>query len=182
MPRTVTTETTVYTWDELSDDAKDTARERWSRFLWDDGSMQEDIEESWQYTLTTAGWTDLSDLTYDLYSQGGYPAWTGTLAGFEHDGRTWTLRTDNRGGRFSRTVWVEDDESDPDGEYGSPNLAAYTARLEAAEEAARDHVSALSTELLYAFREVDEYRTSDDQMSETSEANGYEYTEDGHLA
>jgi hypothetical protein len=80
------------------------------------------------------------------------------------------------------TVRVEDDESDPDGEYGSPNLAAYTARLEAAEEAARDHVLSLSSDLYYAFIAEDEYRTSDEQMSETAEANGYEYDESGHLA
>jgi hypothetical protein len=181
MPRTVTTETTVYTYPELSDDAKETARARWSQFLWDTGSMQESMNEIWEHTLTEAGWSDLSDLTYALYSQGGYPAWSGTLAGFEHDGRTWTLRTDNRGSRYGRNVWIEDDESDPDGEYGSPNLAAYTARLEAAEEAARDHVRDLSHELYQAFEAEDEYQTSDEQMAETAEANGYEYDESGHL-
>jgi hypothetical protein len=180
MPRTVTTETTVYTWGELSDDAKDTARQEWSRFLWDGGIMQESMTDIWENMLTEAGWTDLSDLSYALHMQGGYPSWSGTLAGFEHGGRTWTVTTDNR--RTGMVVRVEDDESDPDGEYGSPNLAAYTARLEAAEEAARDHAYSLSHDLYYAFIAEDEYQTSDEVMAETSEANGYEYDESGHLA
>jgi hypothetical protein len=180
MPRTVTTETTVYTWDELSDAAKDTAREKWSRSLWDDGIMQESMTEIWEHMLTEAGWEDLADLSYSLYMQGGYPAWSGTLRGFGHDGRTYILTTDNRRGNMSLNL---EEEGEPwDAAYGTPEWDTAVARIEAAERAARDHVYSLSHELYDAFIAEDEYQCSDDVMAETSEANGYEYDESGHLA
>ena len=180
MPRTYSVERTVYSYDELSDRAKETAREEWNRFLWDCGSMQESMELIFDHIMEEAGWTNLGDLSYSLYSQGGYPEWSGTLAGFTHDGRTYTVVTDNRRGNMD--VSILDDEDDPDGDYGSPNLAAYTARVETAEEAARELVSDLSHKLFWAFRAEDEYQSSDESVRESAEANGYEYDEDGHLA
>ena len=173
MPRTYSIQKTVYTWDELSDSAKDTARQEWNRFLWDDGSMQESMAEIWESTLTDAGWTDLADLSYAIAMQGGYPEWSGTLAGFEHGGKTWTVIANNRRGNMS--IHVEDPDDDYTGEQDLPACLA-------AEEAARDLVSELSHKLYWAFIAEDEYQTSDEVMAETAEANGYEYDEDGHLS
>lgn len=172
--RVKVTETNVYTWGELSDAAKDHAREQHSRFLWDDGVAAESMQLIFDGVMEAAGWSDLSNLTYDLYQQGGYPEWAGTLRGFEHGGLKWTVTTQN-GHRYGRSVDVEPEwetDDDPD---------RTDAETEAALDAARDMVSALSSELFYKFRAEDEYMTADEQMAETSEANGYEYTEAGDL-
>lgn len=178
MPRTYAVERTVYTWNELSDSAKDTARQEWSRFLWSDGSMQESLSDLWENTLTEAGWVNLSDLSYDLYSQGGYPAWSGTLEAFEHGDRAYPVIVRNSRSGFGEYTSVDVDSEQDEDETDD----AYAARIEAVEGAARDHLHSLSYELLYAFRAEDEYQCSDDVMAETAEANGYEYTEDGRLA
>lgn len=156
------TETPVYTYDELSDRAKETARERWSQFLWECGSMQEDCSEIWEQFLTERGWSELSDLEYSLYCQGGYPSWTGRVT-FEHNGVTW-----NASVRRGRVEWVESDDEDTD--------------TRPAEDELSNLLSVWSSELLYAFQDADEYASSDEAVREASEANEYEYTEDGKLA
>ena len=185
MARTYSIERTVYTWDELSDTAKDHAREAWSRFLWDSGSMQESMELIFDGYMEDRGWQDAELRTYSLYSPGGYPTFCGTLPAFEHGGRTWTLTVTTRhsgGGSEHMVCDVEPaDDTDSDTFYGTPEWPAYLAAVTAAEGAADDLVNGMSSELLYAFRDEDDYQISDESMAETSEANGYEYDEDGNL-
>lgn len=185
MPRTKVTETTVYTWDELSPAAKDRAREEHSRFLWEAGWIQEDLERIWRYELEEAGWTDLEDLSYSLYSPGGEPMWRGDVD-FEFEGRTYHLTVRKRPLGGSSYAWdvgvVDPDDPELDAVYGTPEWDAAVARVEAVERAAKDMLRALSSKLLAAFREEDDYRVSDEVMAEDCAANGYEFTEDGTLA
>jgi hypothetical protein len=172
MARTVTTETTVYTYPELSDAAKETARQEWNQSLWQYGSMIESMQMIFEDMLTEAGWTDLADLTYSLYSQGGYPAWSGDLPTFVLGNRTYyvTVRDHHY---YGPTVDVDE------GDNGEPLTQEEHA---AVVDAVKDHISDLSHKLYAAFVAEDEYQSSDEVMAETAEANGYEYTEDGHLA
>jgi hypothetical protein len=148
--------------------------------------MAESLEAIWRDTLTDAGWSDLSDLSYDLYGRGGYPQWSGVMPPFEHDGAYYAVSVGKRhqgGGTYSWSVDVEpaDDSEWPDTAYGTPEWDAQVARIEAVERAVIEHIDSLSSSLFWAFRAEDEYQVSDDVMAETAEANGYEYTEDGHL-
>lgn len=163
-----TTETTLYTYDELSDDAKERVREWWNRVQWDDGSAAESMQMIWSGQLEEDGWVNLSNLTFDLYSQGGYPAWTGTREGWEHDGHRWTVSTVNR--RYMDVdVEPEDDDVTPDQE-------------KAARDSANDYVQGISHDLFWKFRAEDDYMGSDEQVREACEANEYEFTEDGTIA
>ena len=185
MSRTVTTSRTVYTFDELSDSAKETARQDWSQFMWEDGSMQEGVADMFENEMQARGWEDAELRTYGLYVQGGYPTWRGTLPAFEHDGRPYVLTVTTRhsgGGSEHMSCEVEDAETTSDDVYGTPEWPAYLARIEAAERAAKDMVYSLSVELYRMIEAEDEYQSSEDMVRETAEANGYEYDEDGHLA
>jgi hypothetical protein len=120
------------------------------------------------------GWDDVSGLEYDLYQQGGFPAWKGTRRGWEYGGRVWTIETGRQrwtGERIRVTVeYQTDEDTDPTDE-----------EQKAAEDAADDYVSELSSTLFYAFRDEDEHMASDEYVADACEANSYEFTEDGDL-
>lgn len=181
--RIKTTETPVYTWDELSESAKDHARQKWSEFLWNDGSMQEDMQLIFDGKMEDLGWEPTGkdgDLSYALYMQGGYPAFSVDIPDFQHDGRSYVVHVRNARDYFE--VTVEESDDDPDVAYGTPEWDAEVKRIEAVEEAVKDKLRDVSHELYEAFVKEDEYQVSDEQMAETSEANGYEYDENGDLA
>jgi hypothetical protein len=182
--RTFTITRTAFAWSELSEAAKDHAREAHSRFLWDSGDAQESMELIFDGIMEERGWADAELRTYSLYSQGGYPTWRGTLPSFTHEGRVYPLTVTTRhsgGGSEHMVCDVEDPETDEDEVYGTPAWNGFVARLTSAREAAESMVSDLSSALLYAFRAEDDYQTSEEVMAETAEANGYEYDEDGDL-
>lgn len=179
------TETPVYTWDELSPAAKDKARENWSRFLWEDGTANENMQMIFDDLMESEGWSHYGDLTYSLYMQGGEPMWTGELPRFEHDGRVYSVSVMKRGLGGSSYAWdvrLFDEEDETDAVYGTPEWDAEVARIEAVEEAVKDYCRELSARLLDAFVKEDEYMVADEQMADNAEANGYEYTADGELA
>lgn len=178
------TETPVYTWEELSDAAKDKARENWSRFLWADGSAAESMTMIFDDTMLAEGWENYGDLTFSLYMQGGQPMWTGDKPKYEHDGRIYSVQVRKRvlGGSSYGWDFTIDEEDADEPEYDTPEWHAYVERLSAVELAARDYCDGLASRLYQKFVEEDEYMVNDRQMAETSEANGYEYTEDGELA
>jgi hypothetical protein len=110
--------------------------------------------------------------------------WSGDIPEFQHNGRTYyvTVRKSPRGG----SVYSWDIDTDPgDGadtpEYGTPEWDAYLAEEEAVRDAAREYVESLSHKLKTAFYAEDDYMSSDEQVSDACEANGYEFTEDGEL-
>lgn len=182
--RVKVTETNVYTWGELSDAAKDHAREQHSRFLWDYGEANESMQMIFDDLMESEGWSDSGDLTYSLYVQGGEPMWSGEMPRFEHDGRVYAVRVSKRplgGSSYAWDVRLDDEEDETDAAYGTPEWDAVVARIEAVEEAVRDYCRDLSSRLYDAFVKEDQYMTADEQMAETSEANGYEYTEAGDL-
>lgn len=170
--RVKVTETTVYNWDELSDGAKDNARQDHSRFLWESGEMSETIEDLFNEKMESLGWVNLDNLNYNLYMQGGEPTWTGDLPEFEFEGRTYYVTVRNQRGYM--TVDIEDD-TDTDDEL---SVREYVNAV----DAAKDMVNSLSYDLLYAFRGADEWAVNDENMAATCEANEYEFTEDGELA
>lgn len=182
MSRTYAIERTVYSFDELSDQAKETAREEWSRFLWEAGGMHESLTLLFDGFMGERGWQGAELRTYSLYSQGGYPTFRGTLPAFEHDGRTYVVTVTTRhggGGAEHMVTDVEDVEDTDAADYGSPEWPAYLARIQAAGHAAEEMVSDLSSELYQAFAAEDDYQSSEEAVREAAEANGYEYDEDG---
>jgi hypothetical protein len=174
--RDATKVTKVYTYPELSDSAKEKVREWWNRCQWDDGVGQENMAMIFDEYMSGDGWIDVSGLTYDLYSQGGYPEWKGTRRGWEYGGRVWTIETGvsrwYHGPKGIRVTveYQTDEDSDPTDE-----------EQKAAEDAADDYVSELSSTLFYAFRDEDEHMASDEYVADACEANSYEFTEDGDL-
>lgn len=170
--REVTTTKTVYTWDELSDEAKDHARAEHNSFLWDSGEMRETMEEIWEDFLTEQGWENLSGLSYNLYSPGGEPAWDGDLPEWEFEGRTYYVTVRNHH-YFGMRVSVD--------ETFDENEAVAYSEVERIEVAAKDMVLSLSHDLLVKMRAEDEYVVNDESMADTCEANGYEFDEDGNL-
>lgn len=163
-------ETPVYTWDELSDSAKDNAGERHNTFLWESGEMHESILDLFNEKMESLGWVNLEDLSYNLYMQGGTPAWTGDLPEFEHNGSMYYVTVRNRRDYNEVRVDAGDDS----------NLSVMD--IANATHAARDMVNSLSYDLLYAFRDLDAAAVNDEAMAATCEANGYEFTEKGELA
>jgi hypothetical protein len=163
--RTITIEKTLYTYDELSESAKERAREEYSRFVWEDGSIQERMQEIADGILEDAGMTPAEGLTYSLYNQGGYPKF-GTSGTIEHDGQAYnfTPNADYVGGYMLEGQ---------DGE-GPDSIAAY--------HALRDRLYSLSQQMYAAMIAEDEYQSADEQLSEISEANGWEYDHLGNLA
>lgn len=181
----IVTETPVYTWDNLSDAAKDHAREAHNRFLWDDGEAQENMELIWSGVLEDEGWQNVSDLSYSLYSQGGEPIWNGDIPEFTHEGGTYYVQLRKRplgGSSYAWDVTVDEGDGALEVAYGTPEWDAEVARLERIEEAAKDYARGLSTKIFWKMRDEDEYMTNDEQMAETCEANGYLFDEDGNLA
>lgn len=180
----IVTETPVYTWEKLSEKAKDHAREAHSRFLWEDGSAQESMELIWSGVLEDEGWENVSDLSYSLYSQGGEPMWNGDIPAFQHEGGTYYVQIRKRplgGSSHAWDVTVDEGDGAPEFAYGTPEYTAHVAHIESVECAAKDYARGLSTKIFWQMREEDEYMTNDEQMAETSEANGYLYDEDGNL-
>lgn len=179
MARKVTHEFMVYTYPELSETAQEKVREWWNRVQWDDGVAAESMTMIFEYEVgERLGWeVDPKSLTFSLYSQGGYPEWSGTLREWEHGGKKWTVVTRNPGS-YTRSMsvsvepeWETDDEPDRTDE-----------ETRAAEDAAQEMVGSISSDLFWKFRAEDEYLSSDEQVRETCEANGYEFTEEGDLA
>ncbi len=170
--RTVTIEKTLYTYDELSESAKERAREHYSRFLWDDGDMRERMQEIADGVLEEAGMTPAEGLTYSLYNQGGYPKF-GTSGAIEHYSGRYTFDLDTA---QQLTVW--DANGDDLDEIWERNRDTYRAVF----EAVRDRIEALSQQMYAEMIAEDEYQSADEQLSEISEANGWEYDHLGNLA
>lgn len=164
----------VYTYPELSESAKEAVRAKINQWAWDDGSAIESMEHIWRSTLEDQGWTELNGLTFDLYSQGGYPSWSGVLEGWEHGGHRWTVQTSN-GRSYFRYVNVEPEWDADDDADRTPE------ETEAAELAAKELVDSLAGDIFYKMREEDEYIGSDETVAEACEANGYEFLESGEF-
>lgn len=180
--REVTTTTTLYTYEELSDDAKGTVRQWLNVAAWEDGRAQEDMAAIFDDVMHVRGWREPFLRTYDLYRQGGFPVFSGDLPGWVHDGRTYTVTVSashvGMGDEFMRTEVYEEDTTNVPLE--TPGEAV--AREARARDAAREMVHNLSAELFYKFRDADEYLGSDEYAAEVCEGNGYEFTVDGKLA
>lgn len=173
--RTEMIERDVYTYDELSEAAKEHAREQYNRWGWDDGIMQESMQLIADGILAEVGLREAGNLTYSLYSQGGTPKFE-TSGAFSHDGESYSIgvTTEHTGGGHYRAVielyFTDERADDWDAEIPA-----------AARTAAVDFISGLSNKMYMAFVAEDEYQSSDEVVSEVCEANGYEFDEEGNL-
>lgn len=163
--RTITIEKTLYAFDELSESAKERAREEYSRFIWESGDMHEQMQQIADGILEDAGMTPAEGLTYSLHMQGGHPTFT-TTGEIEYDGKTYTF-TPNRD--YIGDYMLED----RDGE-GPDDMGAY--------DALHDRLHSLAGQMYADMIAEDEYQSADEQLSEVSDANGWEYDEEGNLA
>ena len=180
--RTLTIEKTVFKYEELSDSAKEKVREEHNRFLWEDGEMTERMQMIADGILEAAGFEEAEDLSFNLYSQGGYPTFktrtkSPMLLGDKVKGKRRTRHTvlvslRHLGGSSSAfEVEVLDTKGYEVLDYDDPK-----------SEAAKDLLRDLSHDIYNAMVKEDEYMSSDEVVAEISEANEWEYTEDGHLA
>lgn len=202
--RVITTSVTVYTFDELSDDAKEKAIESVREFLaraWD-SSDTEQLAEAIVYTLAEK----LGSPGWDTYGSGDFPGIDGvTMKGWDLD-RGQSIDLD---GAFTRDnapalPWVDGIErvelngrrlnvflvdTEPDctcpqdnwlvpHDAGCPSLTPVQVSDEARsklEQAARDAVSAA----WHGGRTELEWMESDEYVKDHIEANEYEFTEEG---
>lgn len=169
--RTETIEKTIYTYDELSESAKQRVQEDNVRFGWESGYAQELVQEMAQGIFEDAGMSGPEGLSYQLYTQGGAPV-------FETSGE-WT---DSSGVEHYLTVHAE---------YGSRGIV--TLHDPETHEEREDTTRELQDEALSFIRQLaykleqdiyalDEEFGSDDYARDRAEGNGYEYDEEGNLA
>jgi hypothetical protein len=178
MSRTLTIEKTVYTYDELSDSAKETVRQKFSEWGWEDSTMQENMQMIADGVLESHGFGPARGLTYSLYTQGGEPS-------FETEG-TWTDPETEKvydvtvtqhplgGSNYYMTVWATEKDNDDEDEIGCPD----DVRSRLTDFMRVDIVSEMSKK----FYAEDEYQASDAVVRESCEANGYEFDEYGNMA
>lgn len=177
--RTIIIEKAVYTYDELSETAKERVRETFSTWDWEDGTMQEDMQEIANYVLEQAGFSEAEALEYSLWTQGGEPRFsTESVSPVFLEPATpgkrrkrYSVRITNNYRGFDISVCRADGESILDDyEYNT------------AHDLARDLAWELSGTMLEKFYEADEFRHSEEATRETCEANGYEFDEHGNLS
>lgn len=181
--RTVTTETTVYTFDEPSERSQQRALERlselnvdqdwWDSIYEDAARVGIDIDEFDTYHGTING-----KLTLDLLD-------SCKLIRANHGKNCETFKTAKQYlntyiAAFKEWLPLQDKE---DCESWKPKhwLAEFSYSDEA-EEVANDFRRALLEDYLSILRREYDYLTSEEAIKESIEANGYEFTEDGDLA
>jgi hypothetical protein len=165
--RTETYEKVWYTYDELSESAQENARAKHNQFEWESGWMQESMQLIADGILEDAGLSMASDLTYSLYTQGGYPKFA-TTGPFEYGGVTYKLVTNTSRWGGDIELFYPDDEWRDDVPVG-------------AQVAAEQFIVNLSRKMYEAFIAEDEYISSDEAFRETAEANDWEFDEEGNL-
>lgn len=170
-----TIETTLYKFDELSDEAKqkaiEDAREREHEYGLE--SLPEMMQDQLEYLLTEKGARNLSvTVRYSLgYSQGDGASFTGSF-----DWKAWRVDVDTNswGVHYShhRSVDVKEmnslktDKDAPDQKWA----------------AMQNMIEEIGLELeKYGYSEI-EYATSDEVLEELLIANEYEFTADGGIA
>lgn len=177
--RTATKETSVFTYPELPEEAKETVRERYSQFLWEDGEMQERCQDIADGILEDAGFEEAKDLTYALYVQNN---------GVHFSTRTkQPILLDNGGKRRTRHTVIVTSRACGASTYTFDIEVLDKDGYEVAEptttlaQSAAELIDNLSREMDAAFYKEDEYMSSDEVVAESAEANGWEYTATGQL-
>jgi hypothetical protein len=200
--RVITTSTTVYLFDELSEGAQqkalDNVRERLSS-SWDSGDV-EDVWETIRLSLAKrfgsphwedgAAVPDLAEDGFDL-DRGSYVAVSGTLTRDTAPALPWvdTIDSVHLSGRRTDYTAIEVSERDADCTCGAdwceecdPTCARLTERLSDADrEAMVDAVRDALAEALTDARAEYEYQTGEERARDHIEANELEFTEDGGI-
>ena len=171
MSRTVITETTVYTFDELTPDAQATACEEHNRFAWDCGDAVERCQEEASYVCHVAGWQEPTDLSFALGVQGGEPSFRAARRMVVGD-VLWDVTADRRPHGWS--VWVQPVDVTWDD--------VTHEQVAKAEDVALEQLRAMRRQMSDLFQQVDVFVSSVEYAQDMAEANGYEYTVAGVLA
>jgi hypothetical protein len=168
-----TAQINYYNFNELSDRAKDTARDWWRQHALDYGWWESIYEDAAQIGLKITGFdTGRScEITGDFIGAADETA-DKILA--EHGDRCDTWAEANA---YKKTVaeFMTTAEKDEDGE-----LATYALENER-EDIDREFLRALLEEYLSVLRHEEEYQLSDEVADEMITANAYEFTEDGKI-
>ena len=168
-----TAQINYYNFNELSDRAKDTARDWWRQGALDYGWWEYTYEDAAQIGLKITGFdTGRScEITGDFIGTADETA-DKILA--EHGDRCNTWAEANA---YKKTVaeFMATAEKDEDGE-----LATYALENER-EGIDREFLRALLEEYLVTLRKEEEYQLSEEVVDELLIANGYEFTEDGKI-
>lgn len=163
--RTIISETVAYQYSELSDAAKERVREDNNRHAWEMGGLRDDIREYAKEMFAAIG-LELTNLEYDLDSQGGEPRFSvsGTI------GEDFHVAT-NTHHYYGTSVewWVGDDEY---ADNAQPEVGAIFVR---------ELMDAMSAAIQSVLESEDEYVSSDEYAAEMADANGYEYDENGDM-
>jgi hypothetical protein len=174
MSRVIVTEKTAFTYPELSEDAKERAQSAYNEFLWSDGEMHERMQDIADNVLAAHGFAPALNLEYSLYQPGGYPRFD-TIGKRVFQDHTYDVRVENDSYRGMTVEVVSYDE------HGCEEHLDYSGN-EVEYTALKDELNKIQREIYRAFIAEDEYMLSDASLAETSEANEWEYDEDGNLA
>ena len=163
----------IYKFNELSDKAKDRARDWWRERAFDYGWWECIYEDAERIGLKITGFdTGRScEITGDFTST---PEETADKVLAEHGDRcgTWAEAND-----YKKTLaeFMATAEKDEDGE-----LATYALEADK-EDIDKEFLRALLEEYLVTLRKEEEYQLSEEVVDELLIANGYEFTEDGEI-
>jgi hypothetical protein len=164
----------IYKFSELSDKAKDSARDWWREGALDHGWWESIYEDAERIGLKITGFdTGRSrEITGDFTST---PEETADKVLAEHGDRCGTWAEANH---YKKTLaeFMATAEKDEDGE-----LATYALENER-EGIDREFLRALLEEYLSTLRKEEEYQLSDEVADEMIVVNEYEFTEDGRTA
>jgi hypothetical protein len=180
--RTIVTTTDVYPYDELSDKAKETARENLVRELAEMGIVTGMLREVAADFLTNLGWTDLDELRFEdngpdlnklqfsiSHSQGDFVAWGSTVP-WKFLATEFTIRTYmNRNGNMDVRLF------DADGDVTDE-------LVDEVIHGAYEFVKETQAALLSLMHKTDLDLSDDGEyLSDFSVANDIEFTEDGAI-
>lgn len=172
----------VYTFDELSDRAKDRARAWYLEAIYDPSAITDTLTDALRditgdQSAKVTGWS-LGRYTFVTFTASWYVAnmperdgtWLGSLAPFPHDlGLTHV---------DVRASWMRD-RNIITGVVDVPGVTPDDDDLATVQDALEEWLASLEAWLLACAVSEDEYRTSDDYILEMCDCNDWEFLENG---
>ncbi len=164
----------LYQYSELSEKAKEKAREWYARASEGDQWWESVYEDAEQSGLKIQGFDiDRGANVEAVFISGALDCATAILKNHRKDCETFKTATAYIAARDAAIALVPLDEN------GDPDNYAID---EALDEVDAEFLKSLCGDYLKILRDEDEYRTSDEQIVEAIEINEYEFTEDGKRA
>ena len=162
--RTIISETIAYEYSELSDAAKERVRQDNNRDAWEMDGIRDNIRDCAKQMFEDIG-LDMTNLEYDLNSQGGKPRFSvsGTI------GEDFHVETKTTRWGMDIDWYVGDDEYADNAQSGAGAIFI------------RELMDSMSAVIFKMVEDEDEYVSSDEYAAELAAANDYEYDANGDM-